>query len=142
LRAINTITKIEDMVAARNVLGGPLENCCMAPKTGYYRDGFCKTDHNDQGKHVVCAKMTLEFLEFTKSKGNDLMTPAPHYNFPGLKPGDHWCLCALRWKEALNAGKAPPVHLRRTNIKALEYVSLEDLKKHAIKDESGSTIEF
>ncbi|GIL79432.1 hypothetical protein Vretimale_18305 [Volvox reticuliferus] len=115
----------------RNVLGGPLQCCCTSPRTGYYRDGFCRTDESDVGRHVICAQVTQEFLEFTRSRGNDLMTPAPWYNFPGLKAGDKWCLCAVRWREALEADKAPPVFLRCTNIKALEYVALEDLKRHA-----------
>ncbi|KAG2484786.1 hypothetical protein HYH03_016439 [Edaphochlamys debaryana] len=115
----------------RNVLGGILHCCCTSPRTGYFRDGFCRTDETDMGRHVVCAQMTIEFLEYTRSMGNDLSTPAPWFNFPGLKPGDKWCLCALRWKEALQAGKAPPVFLRCTHQKALEYVRLEDLQRHA-----------
>ncbi|GLC36798.1 hypothetical protein PLESTB_000781900 [Pleodorina starrii] len=115
----------------RNVLGGPLQCCCTSPRTGYYRDGYCRTDASDVGRHVICAQVTQEFLEFTRSRGNDLMTPAPWYNFPGLKHGDKWCLCAVRWREALEEGKAPPVFLRCTNVKALEYVTLEDLKRHA-----------
>ncbi|KXZ44805.1 hypothetical protein GPECTOR_62g920 [Gonium pectorale] len=117
--------------APRNVLGGLLQCCCTSPRTGYYRDGFCRTDASDVGRHVICAQVTQDFLEFSRSRGNDLMTPAPWYNFPGLKHGDKWCLCAVRWKEALEADKAPPVFLRCTHVKALEYVSLEDLKRHA-----------
>ena len=113
-----------------NVLGGALETCCLDPLTGYYRDGSCMTGADDVGTHVICAVMTEEFLTFTKSKGNDLSTPFPHFNFPGLKPGDKWCLCALRWREAYLADKAPPVVLEATNKKALEYVSLEALQAH------------
>ncbi|NEP44691.1 MAG: DUF2237 domain-containing protein, partial [Okeania sp. SIO2H7] len=97
------------MVEAKNVLGGPLEVCCTSPMTGFYRDGFCRTGGGDYGSHVICAEVTAEFLEFTKSRGNDLSTPVPQYNFPGLKPGDRWCLCAARWQEAKEAGVAPPV---------------------------------
>ncbi len=115
-----------------NVIGGELEVCCTSPMTGFYRDGFCRTGGQDFGSHVICAELTQEFLEFTKSRGNDLSTPAPEYNFPGLKPGDRWCLCASRWQEALEAGVAPPVILSATHPRALEVVSLDDLKKHAL----------
>ena len=120
------------MTEAKNVIGTNLEVCCTSPMTGYYRDGFCRTGGQDFGSHVVCAQVTVEFLEFTKSQGNDLSTPAPHYNFPGLKPGDRWCLCASRWQEALEAGVAPPVILSATHARALEVVSLDELKKHAL----------
>jgi uncharacterized protein len=100
--------------------------------TGYYRDGTCSTGAGDLGAHIVCAKMTEEFLAFTKSRGNDLSTPVPAFNFPGLKPGDCWCLCALRWKEALDAGVAPPIVLSATHASAVEYVSLDELKQHAL----------
>lgn len=113
---------------AKNVLGEELEPCCNKIKTGYFRDGFCRTDELDYGRHVVCAEVTAEFLTYTKAQGNDLSTPRPQWQFPGLKPGDRWCLCALRWKEALEDGFAPPVILASTHIKALEYLSLEDLK--------------
>lgn len=113
---------------SKNVLGTSLALCCKSPKTGFYRDGYCRTDQADQGRHVVCAQVTQEFLDFTKSKGNDLMTPRLEFNFSGLKPGDKWCLCALRWKEAFDAGYAPPVILEATHIKALDYISLESLK--------------
>lgn len=119
---------------ARNVLGGELQSCCRSPMTGYYRDGFCTTGAGDTGIHVVCAQLTEEFLEFTKSRGNDLSTPMPLYDFPGLKPGDRWCLCAARWKEALDAGVAPPVVLDSTHAASLEYVSLNDLKQHAVTE--------
>jgi uncharacterized protein (DUF2237 family) len=118
---------------ARNVLGGKLQGCCTDPMTGFYRNGRCDTGPGDAGVHVVCARMTAEFLAFTRSRGNDLSTPVPMYQFPGLKPGDKWCLCAARWKEALEAGQAPPVVLESTHISALEFVDLEDLKAHADK---------
>ncbi|MBD1864779.1 MULTISPECIES: DUF2237 family protein [Trichocoleus] len=119
------------MTEARNVLGGTLETCCTSPMTGYYRDGKCNTGGGDFGAHVVCAQMTEEFLAFTKEQGNDLSTPVPAFEFPGLKPGDRWCLCASRWKEALDAGMAPPVVLAATHASALEYASLNELKQHA-----------
>ncbi|MGJ3248879.1 MAG: DUF2237 family protein [Elainellaceae cyanobacterium] len=120
------------MAEASNVLGTTLELCCTSPMTGFYRDGVCNTGAGDFGAHVVCAQMTDEFLEFTKSKGNDLSSPMPAFNFPGLKPGDRWCLCAPRWKEALDAGVAPPVILEATHASALEYVSMAELKDYAI----------
>lgn len=116
----------------KNVLGEPLQMCCSDPKTGFYRDGFCHTGPEDYGTHVVCAQMTEDFLAFTRSNGNDLSTPVPAYDFPGLKPGDHWCLCVSRWKEALEAGKAPPVILEATHEKALQTVSMEQLSAHAV----------
>ena len=119
------------MTDAKNVLGGQLESCCTDPVTGFYRDGFCNTGGQDFGAHVVCSQMTAEFLEFTKSQGNDLSTPFPP-NFPGLKPGDRWCLCASRWKEASDAGVAPPVILSATHARALEVASLDELKQHAL----------
>ncbi|HYW20530.1 MAG TPA: DUF2237 domain-containing protein [Nodularia sp. (in: cyanobacteria)] len=120
------------MADAKNVLGTDLESCCTSPMTGYYRDGFCTTGGQDVGMHVVCAQVTTEFLEFTKLQGNDLSTPVPQFNFPGLRPGDRWCLCAARWQEALEAGVAPPVVLAATHARAVEACSLEDLKKHAV----------
>lgn len=117
---------------SQNALGENLQPCSEAPKTGYYRTGSCVTGPQGQGSHVVCAQVTQDFLEFTEARGNDLSTPAPQFGFPGLKPGDRWCLCALRWKEALEAGKAPPVILASTHKAALRYVSLEDLKHHAL----------
>lgn len=113
-----------------NVLGTELIACCLAPKTGFYRDGFCKTGPEDIGTHVVCAVMTDDFLRFTKSKGNDLSTPMPMYQFPGLKDGDAWCLCVSRWKEAYDAGVAPPVKLEATHENTLDYVSFEMLLEH------------
>lgn len=117
----------------RNVLGGALELCCESPKTGYFRDGFCHTDPSDRGMHVVCAIMTEDFLHFTRERGNDLSTPRPEFEFPGLKPGDGWCLCALRWKEAYEAGKAPKVKLEATHENALQIIPLEALTSHADK---------
>ncbi len=117
--------------STRNVLGGRLQSCSTDPLTGFYRDGCCHTGPQDSGRHVVCAEMTEAFLAFTRSRGNDLSTPKPQWQFPGLKPGDRWCLCALRWREALEAGLAPPVHLEATHEKALDFVALDDLKAHA-----------
>jgi uncharacterized protein (DUF2237 family) len=115
----------------RNVLGQPLVVCSMAPRTGFFRDGCCSTGPSDTGRHVVCAVMTEGFLEFSRARGNDLSTPRPEYRFPGLRPGDRWCLCALRWKEALEAGKAPMVILEATHEAALRYVTIDDLLRHA-----------
>ncbi len=126
----------ENMETATNVLGSKLASCCTDPMTGYYRDGFCNTGMDDRGSHVVCAIMTQEFLDFTKAQGNDLCTPIPAYRFPGLKAGDKWCLCALRWREALQAGAAPSVVLEATHQKALQYIHLEDLKAHAVPSKS------
>ena len=117
----------------KNVFGEPLKPCCNEQITGYIRDGFCKTDQSDFGQHTVCAIMTDEFLAFSKKKGNDLSTPNDQYFFPGLKEGDKWCLCVLRWIEALKTNCAPKVELESTNEKALEYVSIHELIKHANK---------
>lgn len=122
------------MSQGKNVLGGELQTCSTDPMTGFYRDGCCNTGGQDLGIHVVCAKMTKEFLEFSRSSGNDLTTPNPLYAFPGLKPGDQWCLCAARWKEAYDAGMAPKVKLDATHVSALEYASIEELTEHAIED--------
>ena len=116
----------------KNVFGGELETCCVKPMTGFYRDGCCRTGPEDSGLHVICAEMTEEFLDFSKSGGNDLTVPNPEFEFPGLKPGDRWCLCALRLKEALEAGVAPPVALVSTHESALKVVPIKDLKKYAI----------
>jgi len=113
----------------KNVLGGELQICCTSPVTGFYRDGYCKTGEDDVGRHTVCAVVTDEFLEFSVAAGNDLVTPHPEWGFPGLKSGDKWCLCVLRWKEALEAGVAPPVVLEATNEAALQYVTLSELKE-------------
>ena len=112
---------------ALNVLGTALVPCSYDPLTGYFRDGCCNTDAQDHGTHVICARVTQAFLDFSLSKGNDLITPQPAYRFAGLKPGDRWCLCAMRWKEALAAGAAPPVVLESTHAKALEFISLVQL---------------
>ena len=112
----------------KNVLGTDLQIAGTNPLTGYYRDGFCSTGESDRGVHVIAATLTDEFLQFTKSQGNDLTTPSPQYNFPGLKAGDCWCLCARRWKEAYDAGVAPPVILEATHEKALEFATIEELK--------------
>ncbi|HEX8568155.1 MAG TPA: DUF2237 domain-containing protein [Pyrinomonadaceae bacterium] len=116
----------------KNVLGGKLEDCSRDPLTGFFRDGCCKTGPSDTGSHTVCARVTAEFLEFSRERGNDLSTPRPEFNFPGLKPGDSWCVVAARWREALEAGVAPPVNLNATHQAALNYVSLEDLQRHAL----------
>lgn len=115
-----------------NVLGTALKSCCFDPLTGFYRDGYCRTGDFDTGRHVICARITQAFLDFTLSRGNDLITPRPDYRFPGLQEGDQWCLCALRWREALEAGVAPPVILEACDINALNYVGLEDLQAHAL----------
>ncbi|MGA0173131.1 MAG: DUF2237 family protein [Phycisphaerales bacterium] len=112
----------------RNVLGGPLETCSRSPMTGYFRDGCCRTGEDDLGRHTVCAVMTDEFLTFSKSRGNDLVTPRPEWRFPGLKAGDRWCLCALRWREAYEAGCAPQVVLEATHERTLDVVPLHWLQ--------------
>jgi hypothetical protein len=117
--------------SARNVLGGRLLPCSVAPLTGFFRDGCCNTGPHDLGLHVVCAQVDAAFLEFSKAKGNDLSTPRPEYGFPGLKPGDRWCLCAARWEEARLAGQAPPVLLESTHEAALAVVTLAHLRDHA-----------
>ncbi|SRR6056297_1226296 len=122
------------MTKAKNVLGGELQTCSTDPMTGFYRDGCCNTGGQDHGLHVVCARMTSEFLEFSRDRGNDLITPNPLFAFPGLKPGDRWCLCAARWKEAFDAGMAPDVVLAATHVSALEYASLEELQAHAVDE--------
>ena len=119
-------------MAQKNVLGGELESCCTSPMTGYYRDGNCSTDDSDQGSHTVCARMTEEFLAFCKRTGNDLSTPHPEFGFPGLKPGDKWCVCVARWEVAFLAGVAPRIVLGATHERALDVVELEELKAHAL----------
>lgn len=121
------------MIQKINVLNQPLQLCCIDPVTGYFRNGFCQTDESDRGRHVVCAIITQEFLDFTLTKGNDLITPRPEFQFAGLKSGDRWCLCVLRWKEALLQGCAPPVVLESTELKALDYVSLQQLQSRRIE---------
>ena len=120
------------MDAKLNVLGEPLKPCSTQPLTGFFRDGCCNTSPEDLGRHVVCVRVTADFLEFSKARGNDLSTPMPEFGFPGLKPGDQWCLCAARWQEALEAGKAPRVVLQSTHAAALKIVRLADLKHHAL----------
>lgn len=115
----------------KNVLGTELATCGTQPMTGFFRDGCCRTGAGDVGLHLVCAEMSDEFLDFSRDAGNDLSTPVPEYGFPGLVSGDRWCLCVERWKEALEAGVAPRVHLEATHISALEFVSLEELREHA-----------
>ena len=121
------------MDESRNVFGGPLEPCSVDPLTGFFRDGSCRVGGEDVGVHGVCSVMTEEFLAFSKEAGNDLSTPHPEWGFPGLKPGDRWCLCAPRWQEALEAGAAPQVVLEATNVAALEFSSLADLEAHAAR---------
>jgi uncharacterized protein (DUF2237 family) len=117
-----------------NVLGGDLEPCSFDPATGFFRDGYCRSGTGDYGMHVVCAVMTEEFLEFTRSRGNDLTTPKPQWLFPGLRPGDRWCVVAERWNEALEAGVAPPVVLEATHASTLEFVAMADLEAHAFRE--------
>lgn len=115
-----------------NVLGTPLQACCHAPKTGFYRDGYCRTDALDFGRHVVCAEVSAAFLDYTRRRGNDLSTPRPELDFPGLSPGDRWCLCANRWREAHEAGVAPKVILESCDASALKVVPLEVLQEYAV----------
>ena len=124
------------MSGPSNVLGEKLELCCSDPMTGFYRNGMCAIGPDDHGLHTVCVRVTDVFLEFSRSRGNDLSTPAPQFEFPGLVEGDKWCLCVTRWKEALDHGVAPQVYLKATHISTLEYVDLEDLQSHAAEDES------
>ncbi len=116
----------------RNVLGGTLIPCSVSPRTGFYRDGCCNTGPEDVGLHVVCAQVTAAFLAFARGRGNDLVTPAPEYGFPGLKPGDRWCVCAGTWREAFEAGVAPPVVLAATHEETLAMIPLDALKQHAL----------
>ena len=117
----------------KNIFGTTLISCCTDPITGYFRDGFCRTISEDTGTHTVCAKVTQEFLDFSAAKGNDLITPIAQWQFPGLKPGDIWCLCISRWLQAEKVGKAPPIFLEATHEKTLDYASLELLIKYAVK---------
>ena len=123
------------MAGAMNVLGTELQSCSHEPLTGFYRDGCCNTGAEDLGLHIVCIRATEEFLEYSRSVGNDLSTPHPEMQFPGVQPGDQWCLCAMRWKQALDDGMAPPVVLESTHISALEFVNLADLRAHAVDAE-------
>lgn len=122
----------ENPITATNVYGQPLVSCCMDPITGFYRNGYCETNQLDFGTHIVCARLTEEFLEFSKLKGNDLMTPRPKLNFTGLKAGDYWCLCVSRWIEAQAAGVAPLIKLEATHSKVLDYMTLEVLELYSI----------
>jgi uncharacterized protein (DUF2237 family) len=126
------------MSTAKNVLGTPLRTCSTEPMTGFFRTGCCDTGADDLGLHIVCAEMTADFLMFSAGRGNDLSTPNPWFGFPGLQPGDRWCLCAARWKEALDAGVAPPVVLEATHMATLEFVDLDDLKRHALDLPTGA----
>ena len=121
-----------EMHKSINVFGEELKSCCDNPKTGFFRDGYCNTCTEDYGMHTVCILATEEFLKFSKSVGNDLSTPNPTFNFKGLKPGDRWCLCALRWKEAYDQGKAPPVFLESTHEKTLKLIDFNILQKFAV----------
>jgi uncharacterized protein (DUF2237 family) len=121
-----------DMDKSVNVFGETLEVCCENPITGFYRDGKCNTNKNDAGSHTVCIKVTKEFLEYSKSRGNDLSTPIPEFDFKGLKPGNSWCVCASRWLEAEKNNMAPRIHLQRTHIKAIDIVPMALLKKYAV----------
>lgn len=120
----------------RNVLGGPLARCSTAPMTGFYRDGCCNTGPEDSGQHTICVRVNAAFLAFSLSVGNDLSTPHPEWQFAGLRPGDQWCLCALRWQQALEAGMAPPVILEATHERALEFVNMDDLRANALEPEA------
>ena len=120
------------MPLPKNVLGTELQSCCTSPMTGFFRDGYCRTGMDDLGLHLVCAVMTDKFLAFSQAVGNDLSTPVPAYDFPGLVAGDQWCLCVQRWKEALKAGCAPKVKIKATHMSAIEFVSAEELKAYAI----------
>jgi uncharacterized protein (DUF2237 family) len=122
----------DDLENQRNVLGEPMQSCSTRPLTGFFRDGSCRTGPEDFGRHTVCVEVTREFLAFSRSRGNDLSTPVPEFGFPGLKAGDRWCLCALRWVEALAAGAAPRVWLRATHASTLELVALDELKRYAL----------
>ena len=120
------------MHPSKNVLGGPMALCSNDPKTGYYRNGCCDTGDDDRGVHTVCVEVSVDFLHYSAARGNDLSTPKPEHGFPGLKPGDRWCLCASRWKEALDAGVAPKLYLSATHEATLELVPLEVLTRHAV----------
>ncbi len=129
IKAHELVTHLSRMTLL-NVLGTPLAPCSYDPLTGYFRDGCCRTDESDTGSHLICARVTAEFLAFSIQLGNDLSTPRPEWRFAGLQPGDRWCLCATRWRQALLAGLAPPVVLECTHERALEFVSLQDLQSH------------
>ena len=121
------------MAGAKNVLGTPLKSCSMEPLTGFYRDGCCNTGMDDMGLHTICVKVTAEFLAYSKMAGNDLSTPNPPFGFPGLRPGNQWCVCVTRWKQAYEAGVVSPVFLEGSHMSVLEFVDLEVLQKHAVR---------
>lgn len=127
-----TLRENKDRATKLNVLGQPLDTCSCSPVTGWFRDGYCNTDDNDHGHHVICCELTTDFLTFSQEVGNDLSTPRPEFGFAGLKDGDHWCLCSARWKEAYDCGKAPGVVLKSSHLSSLEVVTLDQLKQHAI----------
>jgi uncharacterized protein (DUF2237 family) len=129
---LKTETKKMNKRLPKNVLGTELEPCCFEPMTGFFRDGYCRTGRDDFGVHIVCAEMTREFLEFSKRMGNDLSTPIPEYEFPGLQSGDRWCLCVSRWVEAWKAGVAPKVVLEATHMSAIEFADLDELIRHSV----------
>jgi len=120
------------MSGAKNVLGEPIQPCSMDPLTGWFRDGCCNTGPGDMGMHLICCEVTEPFLEFSKESGNDLSTPVPEFRFPGLKPGDRWCVCAQRWKQAYDSGAACGVVLESTHMSAIEFATLEELREHAV----------
>jgi len=136
IQDLNTLNTIKANIMERdesiNVFGEPLESCSEDPLTGFFRDGCCNTSEHDLGSHTICVQLSQDFLEYSRFRGNDLSTPRPEFGFPGLKPGQRWCLCAQRWLEAFEHEMAPKVYLRRTHIKALEVVTLEKLKSYAI----------
>jgi len=132
IRAGDPMRRFQMSDVASNVLGTELKTCSRSPMTGFYRDGCCNTGREDAGLHLVCVQVTSEFLAFSRQVGNDLTTPVPMFDFAGLKPGDKWCLCVQRWKQALDAGMAPAVDLEATHVSALEFVTLEDLQAHAL----------
>jgi len=123
---------LEDALSQLNVFGEPIKECSCEPLTGYFRDGFCNTEENDLGLHIICAQMSQAFLDFSLEQGNDLVTPQPHYGFPGLKHGDRWCVCADRWKQALASGVAPKIVLESTHQAVLDVVPMSVLKSYAI----------
>jgi uncharacterized protein (DUF2237 family) len=134
LKFFTKLSLSTNFLMSMNIYGEKLIPCCTSPLTGYYRDGYCNTDANDAGVHSVCVVVTNEFLVYSKSIGNDLITPMPEWNFPGLVPGDRWCLCASRWVEAWKAGVAPQVVLEATHEKTLDLIPLDELVKFAFKD--------
>ena len=132
---LNLLATVLGSPMPTNVLGTELQPCCSNPMTGFYRDGYCRTGAFDDGVHVVCVQVTEEFLDYSQSVGNDLSTPMPEYDFPGLQPGDCWCLCASRWQQAFEDGMAPKVKLSATHSSAIEFMDLADLQAHAVEEE-------